>query len=573
MLHRKRTLQRLSRLSTVFFLIICLGKISVGSEFVFSVKSQQWKHRIVPELDRSSQSFVLEFAIDPVAAQGGDVQVVAGVVIGGDGAVNSAKQWDGPLKLQIREGAGRANYDLVHRGMLLSKVIPSPKPAGWTGPNSDYQHPTALPMRDGEGYRVKIAVWPSGEGSRLRVYVEHDDRPVEEHQLQERLSAGAIAFFAMRGGQDQELSRQCRIRLLRAESVEPSEAASRPSISDCVLDALDLSHPSMASVADAISNGDRESAKQHLLAHLRSRVHPRGPTLLEAQDTALHPDWQRIADEVLQGRYGTQGYFAGITDQWTDTTGVTHRWEIQNDPLELNWARCNGHLNRHFHWVSLAKAFEQTNDPRYVRRFSAEVIDWVTREPFYWDQCPTVGGINLMDGTVFRWGYMNTSNIGRRLELTWWPAYEVFRKSPDFSDEAHFCILIGMLRQARLIMNPSSFAPHDDGGAHTTLALIQTALLLPEFAESARWKETAQRRWDTMIEAQFHPDGTHVSLSTGYSWASVATLENYLRLTQRLGGDMPDHALRILERAYEHAMLLSTPSQSNIDLNDGGWGL
>jgi len=178
-----------------------------------------------------------------------------------------------------------------------------------------------------------------------------------------------------------------------------------------------------------------------------------------------------------------------------------------------------------------------------------------------------------MDGTVFRWGFMNTSNIGRRLELTWWPAYEVFRKSPDFSDEAHFAMLLGMVRQARLIMNPSSFAAHDDGGAHTTMALLQTALLLPEFTESAAWQATAMKRWDVMLAAQFHPDGSHVSLSTGYNWASITALENYLRLVDRFGGQPPERYLKILEKACEHPLLLSTPSQTQIDLNDGGWSL
>lgn len=167
----------------------------------------------------------------------------------------------------------------------------------------------------------------------------------------------------------------------------------------------------------------------------------------------------------------------------------------------------------------------------------------------------------MIEGTRFRWGYMNTSNIGRRLELTWWPAHEVFRHSPDFTDDAHIAMLLGMLRQARLIMNPSSFAAHDDGGAHTTLALLQTALLLPEFAESAEWKATAMKRWGVMLAAQFHPDGSHASLSTGYNWASISALENYLQLFDRFGVKAPKKDLALLAKAAAHPLLLTAPTR------------
>ncbi|MEM6468377.1 MAG: heparinase II/III family protein [Planctomycetota bacterium] len=559
---------------TIFIVLLTLffgDVVSNATEFTFEVSSGQWKQEPITGVDPTSEAFAVELQVDPVTAIGGDVQVVSGIVIGLQSNEKSAARPVGSLRVQLREGAGRASYGLWHRNRLLSKQIPNPLPAGWAGIDSDYQQPTTLPILDGRSYVIKLVVWPKSNGSVVRLFFD-DDRPAEEHQVDERITAGVIKLFSMRGGQERDLVRTSRLHVLRSASISLSDADSLPEASDSVLDALDLSQPSLKLVSEAIKNGDRSSARRLFLEHMRTRTFPRGPSLEEASDSALHPDWQLIADEAVAGRYGTLGYFSKFADSWTDTNGHTHRWVLSKQPLKLNWARCNGHLNRHFHWVSMAKAWESTGKSQYAARFSEEVIDWVSREPFFWDRCPTVGGINLMDGTVFRWGYMNTSNIGRRLELTWWPAYEVFRRSPDFSDEAHFAMLLGMLRQARLIMNPSSFAAHDDGGAHTTMALLQTALLLPEFKESKAWRETAVERWDNMLKAQFHPDGSHVSLSTGYSWASVATLENYLQLMKRSGADPPRQALRILERAYDHAMMLSTPSQSNIDLNDGGWG-
>ena len=77
-----------------------------------------------------------------------------------------------------------------------------------------------------------------------------------------------------------------------------------------------------------------------------------------------------------------------------------------------------------------AKAYEETGDARYAKRFAHEVRDWVAREPFLHPRNPDIGGLNWMDGTTFVRGYMNTSNIGRRCEITWWPAFEGFYLAP-----------------------------------------------------------------------------------------------------------------------------------------------
>lgn len=555
-------------------LLICLlFAPSLRAEPVeLAAKSGQWSESLVDGIVPEAESFMVEVTIDPVEAAGGDLEVIAGLVIGLENAGVPASAANAGLRLDLREGNGRARFDLWHRGKPLAEREPRPKPAGWWGPNPDHQHPNELPFREGKGHRITLAVTPEAEGSRLRLFVDFDDRPVEEHRLEERVRAGVVKLFAVRGGAGTKVSHTSRFTVFRAERVDVQTASQLPPMWESVLRALDLSHPAMQPVAQAIREQRMDTAKTLFLQHMRTRREPVGPSLGEVGATVLHPDWRKIADAALKGSYGTEGYFAKLAPSWTDTTGETHRWVIQQEPLQLNWAHENGHLNRHFHWVSLARAWEESPQSAYARQFGAEVLDWVSREPFFWERCPAIGGVNVMDGTSFRWGFMNTSNIGRRLELTWWPAYEVFRKSPDFSDEAHFAMLLGMLRQARLIMNPSSFAVHDDGGAHTTLALLQTALMLPEFAESAEWRTTAERRWDEVLARQFHPDGSHVSLSTGYNWASLLALQNYLHLVRRFGGELPAKHLALLEKAVGHPLLLSTPNQTMIDLNDGGFG-
>ncbi len=547
---------------------------TIGAEPATTLTAQSgtWSESVVTGVDPAAETFSIEVQIDPVEAKGGDLQVVAGLMIGMQEGEQAQADANPALRVDLRECGERAAFTLWHRKTYLTMLEPNPKPPGWYD-NRDYQHPNELPFREGTGHRVKVVVWPEGEGSRVRLFVDFMDRPVEEHLLPERIRAGVVKRFTMRGGNEPEIERTSRFSDVKFSTLDAEEARKLPSMAESVLRALDFSHPAMQPLSQAIQRGKIEEAKRLLLSHMRIRTDPKGQTLEEVASVVLHPNWQKISDEAVAGRYATIGYFDGFVDAWTDTKGETHSWVLQEKPLQLNWARDNGHLNRHFHWVSMARAWQEKPQPKYPRQFSAEVLDWVSREPFFWERCPSVGGVNLMDGTTFCWGFMNTSNIGRRLEMSWWPAYEVFRKSPDFNDEAHIAMLLGMLRQARLIMNPSSFAAHDDGGAHTTLALLQTALMLPEFAESAEWKATAMKRWDVMLAAQFHPDGSHASLSTGYNWASITALESYIRLFERFGETPPEKYLTILEKAVEHTMLLTTPTQGNVDLNDGGWGL
>ena len=519
-------------------------------------------------VDPEADCFALEVSIDPVDAAEGNFQVVASLALGlPDEAADRTQQ---VLMIDLREGHGRSRFDFWHRREHLTMALPDPRPAGWKD-NGEYQHPNQLMPRDGIGHRLRLVVWPEGEGSRVRLFVDAMDRPREEHFLDERITAGVVKCFSTLEGTAGGASATSRFSGFQHEELSIESAQKLPTHWETVMQALDLSYPLLADVSDAIESGETDRAQALFLEHMRSREKPCGPVLDRVEATVLHSDWQKIADEALAGRYGTVGYFTQFADGWTDTNGETHRWVLQEDPLQLNWERENGHLNRHFHWVSLAKAWAVSGDGRYARQFSSEVFDWVSREPFFWDRAPPVGGLNIMDGTIFRWGYMNTSNIGRRLELTWWPAYEVFRKAPEFSDEAHLAMLVGMIRQAELITNPSSFAVHDDGAAHTSMALLQTAMMLPEFKASGEWKALAEQRWDEVLARQFHPDGSHVSLSTGYNWATILALENFIRFIEQLGGQAPPKYLAQLEKALEHPLLLSTPSQTQIPLNDGGW--
>ncbi len=549
-------------------IFLCGGALVAAEPVHVETSPGQTRHVAIATLPPGA--FVIEGEVDPALVEGGDLQAVATILLGwgGTGEPSSRSTEDPAIGFEMREGNSIGSWQIWIDGTNETSRKPDPEPAGWYEA-SPYQRPDQFLQRDG-AYPVRITGIPRADGGTLlRFYFLHFDRPVAEHRVNRRLSGAPVHILATLGGNGTEASASRFSLGVREVSAE--EANSEPSPLEIVIEALDLSRPEMEPVDSALQKGDRDEAGRRLLRHFQTRSQPRGPSWEEVADVVLHPDYLTIANENLSGRYGNAGWFSQFAAEWTDANGETHSRVLPDG--SINWARENGHLNRHFHWVALAKTWEETGDPKYAKHFSREVFDWVTREPFFWENCPQVGGVHCMDGTVFREGYMNTSNIGRRCELTWWPTWEVFRKSPDFTDEAHFAMLLGFLRQSRLLMNPSSFAAHDDGGAHGSMALLQNGLMLPEFRESAAWKAEALRRWDEVLKVQFYPDGGHVSGSTGYNWASLYAIQNFLSLMTRTGAEIPSRFPETLERALRQPIDLSRPDQGQIDLNDGGWSM
>ncbi len=501
------------------------------------------------------EALVLVARIDPVVDPAGNdgVEVVVSLGVPEDANADPRQPIPPRVAVTLRDRGADGDWALWLDG---TNVTGNPPDRGNYDGRADLQRPDIFAQPPGPVY-LRLVLAPEEGRTLVRLYAVDPFRPVEEHRIDGCVTATCCAIVASAG--EGATTAAVRIEDVSARIVAATAALAPATPAEAVMAALNLECPALLGVKEALVEGRSAEARARFLLHMRSRREPKGSGLDDPLLTGAN--WQEIADEALRGRYGTKGFGAGFSDQFVDPDGT------------LRWERDNGFLNRHFHWCSLAKAFEASCDARYARRFALEVRDWVAREPFLAPKSPHVGGIDYMDGTVFKRGWMNTSNIGRRCELTWWPAYEVFRKSGAFDDEAHFAMLLGFLRQSRLLTNPTSFAWWDDGGAHGTVALLQNALMLPEMAESAAWRRIAEQRLGVVADRQFHPDGAHVSLSTGYNFASIHALEHAIALYRRCRAEVPAALIERLRRAYSHPTRIARPvHRGQVDLNDGGWG-
>jgi hypothetical protein len=260
-------------------------------------------------------------------------------------------------------------------------------------------------------------------------------------------------------------------------------------------------------------------AHRRLAAHFASRcsVFPvEAATLPQraATITRLFPDAPREAaaraERVHRGQYNLLGYRdlpLGIDPDWhadpiSRRTSPRVFWATVPylDPAagdhKVIWE-----LNRHQHWLTLARAHALTGDSRFYRDFTFQLSSWLSANP------PLMGT---------NWASM--LELAFR-SLTWVSCVELFSRSAGERDEEPWLVdmLLALDRQLTHIEHNLSryFSPntHLTGEA---LALYVAGLALPELKASER--RAARGREILMAEAvrQVRADGGHVELSGHY---------------------------------------------------------
>lgn len=115
---------------------------------------------------------------------------------------------------------------------------------------------------------------------------------------------------------------------------------------------------------------------------------------------------------------------------------------------------------------------------------------------------------------VFCWLW----ELGRRQEVL----------DEDFAAELAELIHV----HAELLAGGELYAPRSNHGVEQSSALVEAAILFPEFRDAERWAETARRRLATYVAENFSPEGFHLEQSPAYHWyvlSRLGKLAAYLR--------------------------------------------
>jgi hypothetical protein len=147
-------------------------------------------------------------------------------------------------------------------------------------------------------------------------------------------------------------------------------------------------------------------------------------------------------------------------------------------------------LNRHQHFITLAKAYWHSGEEKYAAALLSQWQDWIVKNPVHY-------GIN----------WCSALEAALRL-VSWTWALQLAKQSQHLSPELYLEILHAVDKHARFISGHLS--RHSSANNHLigeALGLIYAGSYFPELKQAPKWRRTGFEMLFEQIPAQVHPDG------------------------------------------------------------------
>ena len=258
------------------------------------------------------------------------------------------------------------------------------------------------------------------------------------------------------------------------------------------------------------------------------------------------------ADRILAGYFDLLGYrnlsFGNPVD-----------WHLEpvagkRAPL-VHWSRLNyldadlfgdkkitWELNRHQYFITLGQAYWLTGNERYAQTFAEHVNSWM-------DQNPPKLGVN----------WASSLEVAFR-SIAWIWALHFFKKSDALTAGTFSKLCKFLYLNARHLETFLStyFSPntHLTGEA---LGLFYLGALMPEFKESARWRDKGLEILLAQLPRHVQPDGVYFEQSSYYHRYTTDFYLHLRVLLSNAGAPIPsvlDEKLRLL---LDHLMYITRP--------------
>ena len=326
-------------------------------------------------------------------------------------------------------------------------------------------------------------------------------------------------------------------------------------------------------------NIDRElSLADNLLDHFRSRTEPEFFAGLDTANAGtatidqLRTRWPQAsseiverADHIIEGRFDILGFrglsFGEPIDWLLEPTSGKRTPSIHWSKLNYLDAELAGdkkivwELNRHQYFTTLGQAYWLTADERYAQTFAAHLESWM-------DQNPPKLGIN----------WVSSLEIAFR-SISWLWGFYFFKNSSSLSSQTFLRALRFLYLHARHLETYLStyFSPntHLTGEA---LGLFYLGVLLPEFEEAARWRNTGRRILLEQLPIHVRPDGVYFEQSSYYHRYTADFYVHFLILA-RANGEVVSNAVDDRLRALlDHLMYITRPDGTTPLLGDDDGG-
>ncbi len=290
-----------------------------------------------------------------------------------------------------------------------------------------------------------------------------------------------------------------------------------------------------------------------LLVELMRKMLPEQAMLIKAQ-----------ADQICQHRFTLLGYenldYGAVIDWHLDVVnGKRAPRKVWFKVPYLNFGEVGDHkviweLNRHQHFVTLAKAYCLTGEQRYVQELCSQWYQWNKENPY-----PI--GIN----------WSSSLEVSFRT-LSWLWMRQLLGNCPVLPANFRSDLLMGLAQNARHISRYLStyFSPntHLIGEA---VALFFVGILCPQIRWASEWKTIGWEILVTEAERQVQTDGVYFEQSIYYH---VYALDFFLHariLAERNGRQIPIGFDQKIERMAEVLSVLGQNGTTpRIGDDDGG---
>lgn len=333
---------------------------------------------------------------------------------------------------------------------------------------------------------------------------------------------------------------------------EASQRARRR-ISRAISRALDSRQSTYVSDEDLQRSLGRKSIAE-TASRIRTSPEPRLLTGLADPDSTaaavkrLFPDStgqsRAEAEAILDHRIALFGrvFDLGPRIDWHRDPQTDVRWPLDHFtrlPLSLGQGadvRVVWELNRLHHLVTLGRAYLLNGDERYTKEFLLQVAAW------YEDNPPRFG-INWM---VAMEAGIRAVNLSAALEM--------FRRSPNVTDQAIELILKMLIAHGRFIRSNLEFSHRTPSNHYLSdlIGLFAIGMTLPESTEARRWASFSTRRLLKEMDRQVLSDGVDYEGSIGYHRLVLEIFALLFSNRKWIGGiDIPVRYWKRLEAMFD----------------------
>ena len=342
-----------------------------------------------------------------------------------------------------------------------------------------------------------------------------------------------------------------------AATVDPTAVPASPlAVGDekAFFSLLDLERSDLAPIKKAAAAEDWPAAKEAWARHLQNRTRP--TWVWSRRDRA---ELLRIYADKFGGLARYTNAANRVLAREFDFLGVRKKLEHQvewfHGPIE--WTHV---LSRFGYWRDLGCAWWATGNRAYAEDFVFLLKSWVNDNPVPAKPSNRRG----TKGSVWR-----TLEAGIRVDA-WFEAMELFMNAPEFDAEAKFLMTRSLVEHARYLLAYTTAYRAGNWQVCEASGLAAAGIMLPEFKESAEWRERGLKFLIQHMQRDVEPDGAHYELTPGYhTWVMMEFLK--ISLLCRVNGQEAPGLLDRHEKMFEFLMHLRQPDGTYALVGDAGY--